>query len=674
MTGDIEIPDDKGEAEKRIKELREEVRYHDRKYYVENEPEISDYEYDRLVKELEALEDAYPDLVNPDSPTQRVGSEEISEFASVDHKAKMLSLDNTYNAGELRDFDRRMRERLDKDEVDYVVELKIDGLGVALLYEDKKFTRGATRGDGKRGEDITPNLKTIHSIPLKLTDDTELKNVEVRGEVYMPRSPFDQMNEEREKEGKEPFANPRNAAAGTVRNKDPRVAAGRPLDIFVYTLSYNEEGEFKTHWECMQEMRRAGFRINENIAKLRGVDEVLEHIGKWDEERIDLGYEIDGMVVKVNDLEYQEKLGATSKHPRWAIAYKFEPVRKTTEVKDIEVHVGRTGALTPVAVLEPVQLSGTTVARASLHNEDEIERKDVRIGDTVLVEKAGEIIPQVVKVSREARSGSEKKFEMPEKCPVCGSEAKRIGGEVVRRCINAQCPAQVRQRIEHWASKGAMDIDGLGPKVLDKLIENGLVEDISDLYGLDKDEVAGLERLGQKSAENLLVEIEESKEKGMARALYGLGVRFVGDHVAYILADHYGSVDELAGAPEHELSKIDEVGPRIAESVVSFFDNDDNLELIEKLRNSGVSFEAKGEKKRRVLEGKRFVFTGALDKYTRKEATALVRELGGRATDSVSGETDYVVVGKDPGSKLDDAKGLGVEILDEKKFMEMLGE
>ncbi|MFO7792933.1 MAG: NAD-dependent DNA ligase LigA, partial [Candidatus Saliniplasma sp.] len=414
---EFDIPSDKEKAEDRIQELRDEIRYHDRKYYIESEPEISDYEYDMLVKELEALEEAYPELVTPDSPTQRVGSGEIDEFETVEHMSVMLSLDNTYNHEELKDFDKRVKKGLGKDKVEYVVEPKIDGLGVALYYDDKVFQRGATRGDGERGEDITPNLKTIHTIPLKLRNETVLETAEVRGEVYMPRDEFEEMNEEREEQGKEPFANPRNAAAGTVRNKDPKIVAERPLDIFIYTLSYVEGEGFQTHWKTMQEMEKAGLKVNENIVKLDDIEEVLEYIDEWGEKKDQLNYEIDGMVVKVNDLEDQEKLGATSKHPRWAIAYKYPAMRKTTKLKEIEIHVGRTGKLTPIAVLEPVQLSGTTVSRASLHNEDEIERKDVREGDTVLVEKAGEIIPQVVKVIKEKRDGSQQKFDFPETCP-----------------------------------------------------------------------------------------------------------------------------------------------------------------------------------------------------------------------------------------------------------------
>jgi len=671
---EFNIPSDKDEAEDMIQELREDIRYHDRKYYIENEPEISDYEYDMLVKELEALEEAYPELVTPDSPTQRVGTGEIDEFENVEHMSVMLSLDNTYNHEELKDFDKRVKKGLGKDKVEYVVEPKIDGLGVALFYEDKVFQRGATRGDGERGEDITPNLKTIHTIPLRLRDETVIETAEVRGEVYMPRDEFEEMNEEREEQGKEPFANPRNAAAGTVRNKDPKIVAERPLDIFVYTLSYVEGDEFQTHWETMEEMKRAGLKVNENIVKLNGIEDVLEYIDGWEDKKESLNYEIDGMVVKVNDLEDQEKLGATSKHPRWAIAYKYPAMRKTTTLKEIEIHVGRTGKLTPIAILEPVQLSGTTVSRASLHNEDEIERKDVREGDTVLVEKAGEIIPQVVKVIKEKRDGSQEKFDFPETCPVCGSEAKQLGEEVARRCVNAQCPAQIKQRLELWGSRGAMDIEGMGPKLLDKLVEKGVVKSVADLYRLGKIQLTSVERMGDKSTRNLLDEIEESKDMGLDRVLYGLGIKYVGSHVAQVLTDNYDSIDEIMEAVQEELEEIDEIGPKIAESIVSFFDDQRNRKMVEELRNSGVKMEVEREEVEQFLDGKKFVLTGALENYTRDEATDEIQRYGGRVTSAVSGATDYILVGENPGSKLDKAKEEGTTILEEDDFVRMLEE
>ncbi len=665
---------DKKEAEERAQELRDEIRYHDHRYYVLDDPVISDYEYDMLVKELEEIEEKYPDLVTADSPTQRITAMEIDEFSTVEHMSKMLSLDNTYNHDDLKEFHGRVMRALDVEDVEYVVEPKIDGLGVALYYENKVFVRGATRGDGERGEDITPNLKTIRSIPLRLDDHSVLNTVEVRGEVFMPRSEFDEMNEEREKEGKEPFANPRNAAAGTVRNKDPKIVAKRPLDIFVYTLSYVEGVDLDTHWEAMGELEEAGFKVNDNTAKLNGIDEVIEYIDEWEDKKDDLNYEIDGMVVKVNDLDAQRKLGATSKHPRWAIAYKYPAVRKTTELNKIEIHVGRTGKLTPIAILEPVQLSGTTVSRASLHNEDEIERKDVREGDTVLVEKAGEIIPQVVKVIKEKRDGSQEEFQFPRTCPVCGSDAKRLGGEVARRCVNAQCPAQIKQRLELWGSRGAMDIEGMGPKLLDKLVEKGVVKSIADLYRLGKIQLTSVERMGDKSTRNLLKEIEESKGMGLDRVLYGLGIKYVGSHVAQVLTDHYDSIDDIMAAGQEELEGIDEIGPKIAESIVSFFDDERNRDMIEALRGRGVKMEVEREEVEQFLDGKKFVLTGALEGFTRDEAADMIKKHGGRVTSSVSGATDYVVVGENPGSKLDKAKELGTTILDEDDFIKMIEE
>ncbi|MFW6064991.1 MAG: NAD-dependent DNA ligase LigA [Candidatus Natronoplasma sp.] len=670
---EFKVPSSKEQAQKRAEELREEIRYHDRMYYIENDPEISDHEYDMLVKELEVIEGKYPELKTEDSPTQRVISAEIDEFETVEHLSAMLSLDNTFNHDELREFDKRVREGLGKkdEEIEYIVEPKIDGLGVALYYEEKIFQRGSTRGDGQRGEDITPNLKTVHTIPLRLNDDTVLNTAEFRGEVYMPRDEFDEMNERRLDEGKDPFANPRNAAAGTVRNKDPTIVAERPLDIFVYTLSYNEEGDFETHWECLQEMKRAGLKVNKNIVKKEGIEEVIEHIDDWKDKKEDLNYEIDGIVVKVNKLDYHDVLGATSKHPRWAIAYKYPAMRKSSTITDIEVQVGRTGKLTPIAILKPVQLSGTVVERASLHNEDELERKNVNIGDKVLVEKAGEIIPQIVKVTEKKSEGI---FQLPEKCPVCGSEAKRIGDEVARRCINVQCPAQVKQKIEHWTTRGAMDIEGLGPKVIEKLVEHGLVKSIPDLYRLQKWEVVQIERMAEKSAQNLLDQIEESKDQGLARVLYGFGIRYVGSHMSDVLAENYDSIEELMEEDRESLLKIDEIGPETAESIVQFFSDQQNRKMVKDLKELGVNMESERETAEQFLEGKRFVFTGALDDYTRSKASELVEKYGGRVTSSVSGVTNYLVKGEDPGSKLDDAEEEGVEILNEKDFKSMIEE
>ncbi len=668
---EFQVPSSKKDAKRRAEELKEKIRYHDRKYYLENEPVISDHEYDMLVKELEALEEKFPELITPDSPTQRVLSTEIDEFETVEHMSAMLSLDNTYNHEELKEFDKRVKKGLgsEHEKISYIVEPKIDGLGVALFYEDKILQRGSTRGDGVRGEDITPNLKTVPTIPLRLKEGTVLNTIEVRGEVYMPRDLFEKMNQERIEKEKDPFANPRNAAAGTVRNKDPSVVAERPLDIFIYTLSHHEEGNFDTHWKCLKEMKKAGFKVNENIVKKEGIDEVIEYIDEWKEKKEELNYEIDGMVVKGNRLDYQEELGATSKHPRWAIAYKYPAMRKTSIVEDIEVQVGRTGKLTPIAILEPIQLSGTTVERASLHNEDELERKEVNVGDKVLVEKAGEIIPQVIKVTEKKSEGV---FELPRNCPVCGSDAKKIGDEVARRCINANCPAQVKQKIEHWASRNAMDIEGLGPKVIEKLVEKDLVRVIPDLYKLQKWQIIHLERMGEKSAQNLLSEIEESKDQGLARVLYGFGIRYVGSHMSQVLAKNFRSIEELMEEDAEDLMRIDEVGPETAQSLISFFGDEQNRKMIDELRALGVDMESEMERTEDFLAGKRFVFTGALDQYTRSEASEMIERAGGRVTSSVSGATDFLIMGENPGSKLDRAKEEGTTILNEEEFQEIL--
>lgn len=673
MTGQkLEIPDNKADAKKRAEELRGEIRYHDKKYYIENNPVISDYEYDQLMEELKQIEQKFPDLVTEYSPTQRVGAEEIDKFKTVKHQAAMLSLDKTTNEEGLRDFDETVREAMGEKKAEYVIEPKIDGVGIALYYEDKKLQRGATRGNGEEGEEITPNLKTIHSIPLKLSEQSLLRTAEFRGEVYMPKEEFRKMNEKREKQEKEAFANPRNAAAGTVRNKDPQRVAKRPLDAFLYTLSYWKEGDFQTHWECLQEMKKAGLRINNNIKKVTGIEEVIEQIKDWEKKKDNLAYEIDGIVIKVNDLKAHGLLGHTTHHPKWAIAYKYPPNRKTTEVKNISVHVGRTGKLTPIAILDPIQLSGTTVSRASLHNEDEIQRKDIRIGDIVVVEKAGKIIPQVVKVIKEKREGDEKQFNMPTECPICGSPAKRIGEEVARRCLNAQCPAQVKQRIEHWGDRNAMNIEGLGPKLIDKLVKKGIIKNMADIYKLELKDLVNIERMGKKSSHNLLEEIQNSKERGLDKVLYGLGIPFVGEHLSNVLTEHYNNIDQLMSASKAELENVDEIGPKIADSVVNFLDDEKNKELITQLKQHQVRMSAEKQEKKQFLSGKKFVLTGALERYTRAEASEKIRAFGGRVTSSVSGQTDYVVVGENPGSKLTEAKQEGILIIKEEEFYSML--
>lgn len=664
----------KENARERLVELREEIRYHDRKYYVEDSPVISDSEYDELMDELKELEKEHPDLITPDSPTQRLSPMDRDMFQAVEHKTPMLSLDNTYNHQELREFHRRVTGTLEMEDVEYVMELKMDGLGVALLYEEGYLKRGATRGDGFVGEDITANLKTIKTIPLKLDKDSPLKDIEVRGEVYMPRDGFDEMNKERLDRGEEPFANPRNAAAGTVRQKDPKVVAERPLNIDVYHLSYHPNVKYSTHQECIDALREAGFKVSDHLKKVSGIEEALEYIDRWEKDRNDLNYEIDGIVIKVNDLEHQDKLGATSKHPRWAIAYKYPAMRKTTTVKNIEVQVGRTGKLTPVAILEPVRLSGTTVSRASLHNEDEIERKDVRIGDTVMVEKAGEIIPQVVKVITERRDGTQKEFDFPRRCTECGAQAVRFEEEVARRCVNAQCPAQLKQRLEHWGSRTAMDIEGLGPKLLGKLVDKGAVKSIADIYRLGKIQLSSVERMADRSARNILKAIDESKEQPLDRVIHGLGIKYVGKRVSKVLTENYDTMDDIMNATREELEDIPEIGPKIADSLITFFEDDRNTILIEELKRSGVNMKS-GEKDydEQFLTGKKFVLTGSLQKFTREEAKEKIESHGGRVTGSVSSSTDHLVVGKDPGSKLEKARSLGIVVLTEDDFLELLG-
>ncbi|OGS41871.1 MAG: DNA ligase (NAD(+)) LigA [Euryarchaeota archaeon RBG_16_62_10] len=656
---------------RRIRELVDAVSYHDVRYYVEDNPEISDYEYDMLVKELSELEERYPDLVLPDSPTQRVSGKPLEEFPQVEHKVAMLSLDNCYSPDELKEFDARVSKRLGGEKVEYVVELKIDGLGIALLYEDGSLVRGATRGDGRTGEDVSSNIRTIRSIPLKLKPGG-LRTAEVRGEVYMPTDGLRELNKEREAAGEPLFANPRNAAAGSIRQLDPKIASSRPLDAYFYTLSYTEGKMPGSHEECIELMRASGLRTSPHTRKFGSIEDVLEHIGAWESKREQLEYEIDGMVVKVNSLEQQERLGYTAKNPRWAIAYKYPPKQMTTRLLNIQVQVGRTGALTPVAVLEPVQVGGVTITHATLHNEDEVRRKDLRIGDNVLVERAGEVIPQVVKPIVERRTGDEKPFRMPQRCPVCGSSAVREEGEAVRRCVNASCPAQVKERLGHFCSRTAMDIEGVGPSLIDQLVERGLVSDVSELYRLTKEDLMSLEGIADKSSQNILEAIRGSLDRDFERVLYALGIRHVGRTTALALAQAFRTMDALSRATVEELSRVDGVGQIVARSVRDFMDDPKNQALLRKLKAAGLRTAAP-ERPRGPLEGKVFLFTGELRSMSRPEAEALVQSLGGKAGSSVTKATDYVVVGEDPGSKLAKAKSMGKPLLDEKAFLELVG-
>ncbi|MBU0573795.1 MAG: NAD-dependent DNA ligase LigA [Candidatus Margulisbacteria bacterium] len=651
----------KNEAKKKIEGLREKIRHHDYLYYVKDQPEISDAEFDKLFRQLQDLEKQHPDLVTDDSPTQRVGGEPLKEFKTVVHKKPLQSLDNAMNEEELQAFDKRVREALEKDKIDYVCELKMDGLAVALQYKKGKFSVGSTRGDGVRGEDITQNLKTVKSIPLVLNDPVDL---EVRGEVYLPYDDFVSLNEDRMEQGEATFANPRNAAAGSLRQLDPKIAASRPLDIFLY---YGQ-AKLKSHYEILEYMKKLGFKTNPNTRLCHGIEEVKKYIKHWDTAREKLPYEIDGIVVKVDSISDQEKLGATSRAPRWAIAFKYPPMQAVTTVERIEVQVGRTGAITPVAHLKPVHLAGVTVKRATLHNEDEIKRKDIKIFDHVIVQRAGEVIPEVVKVIKEKRTGHERSFHMPVKCPVCGGELYRPEGEAITRCINAACPAQVKGRIGLFTSREAMDIEHVGPAVVDQLVENKLIKDVADLYKLEKNDLLDLERFADKSAQNVIDSIESSKNRPYDRLLYGLGIRMVGRHVATLIAQNYDSLEDLFDVKEEELEKIHGVGKKVAASIAHFFGEKENQQLIERLKKYGVNIKAKKARGPQPLKGKTFVLTGTLETLSRPEAEDLIRSLGGHPSSSVSKKTDYIVAGAEPGSKYDKAKKLGVKIISEKEF------
>ena len=657
----------------KVEKLREELRKHNYKYHVLDNPEISDYEYDQMLKELEELEDKYPELKTDDSPTQRVGGEPRDEFQKVEHSTQILSLANAFDAQELKDFDDRIKRNINEKDYQYIVEHKIDGLSAILRYENGSLSLGATRGNGRVGEDVTHNLKTIQSIPLKLRK-TDM-DLELRGEVFIRKDDFEKLNEKRAENEQNLFANPRNAAAGSVRQLDPKVVAKRPLSFIAYDLVNFEDGDYNidNHKQALELLKELGFNINW-YQKCDNIDEVIEVCEKWVEKREEIDFEIDGLVIKVDQLALREKLGATSKSPRWAIAYKFPAQQKTTKVKDIDVTVGRTGALTPNAVLEPVFLDGSTVSRATLHNEDEVKRKDVRINDTVLVQKAGDVIPEVVKVIKEKRTGNEVEFEMPDHCPVCGEKVYREEGEAVTRCTNISCPAQRRESILHFVSRDAMDIEGVGPALVDQLLENDLIVNFADLYYLKKEHLMDLERMAEKSSQNVVDAIEESKDRELNRLIYALGIRYIGSNSARILTNHYSSIDELKKSSQKELLEIDEIGPVMAESIVNYFKSEHNLQVIEKLKEVGVRMEKEKEEEntKQHLEGKSFVFTGSLDSYTRKDASKLVRKYGGNVKSSVSSRTSYLVVGDNPGSKYEQAQDLDVEILDQDQFEQLI--
>jgi DNA ligase (NAD+) len=660
-----------------IEKLREEIRRHDELYYVENSPEISDRDYDLLLENLQKLEQAHPELITPDSPTQRVGGRPAEGFPEVVHTRQMLSLDNSYNIDELRAFDERCQRLAEGRGLEYVAELKIDGLSLSLQYENGLLVRGVTRGDGRIGEDVTQNARTIRSVPLRLKPEAKRidSGLEVRGEAFIPREVFEKTNAEREEQGEPRFANPRNAAAGAIRQLDSRLVAKRKLDMFAYDLLVNGRKPFPTHWESLNWLDKAGFRVNPHRKLCTTIDEVIDFANEKEALRDDLGYEIDGLVVKVNSAALQDEFGATQKAPRWAIAYKYPARQGTTKVLDIVVQVGRTGALTPVAHLEPVLLAGTTVSRATLHNEDEIKRLGLKIGDWVMIEKSGEVIPKVLSVVTSKRTGAEKPFRPPKNCPVCGGLISRPEGEVVARCVAADCHAQLLGRLLHFASRRAMRIEGLGDVLAQQLVAADFVKDVGDLYSLTLEQVAGLPRMAKKSATNLLSQIEASKSRDLSNLIYALGIRHVGERTAGILAHELGSLERLTNASVEELDAIPEIGLTVAESVHDWFHDEGNRALCDRLRAAGVKTEADRRSSAKVDErfaGKQFVLTGTMESFTRDEASALIEARGGRVNSSVSKKTDYVVAGEAAGSKLDKAQSLGVTVLDEATFKQMI--
>jgi DNA ligase (NAD+) len=666
------------EIAQKVEKLRDKIRYHEHRYYVLDSPEISDAEFDRLVLQLKKLEAEHPELVTPDSPTQRVGGKPAEGFRKVEHSRPMLSLDNAYSEEELADWERRVHELTGRKDVAYVCELKLDGMSLALTYENGQLVRGVTRGDGSVGEDVTTNVRTIRSVPLSVAAAARKKaglpaDFEVRGEVIMPLAAFRKMNEERERQGLSQFANPRNAAAGTIRTLEPNIVAQRRLDFFAYFLLAKGRYYFDRHSEALKALEEAGFKVNRHYAVAKNLEDVLRFIREWEEKREKLPHEIDGVVIKVDSAALQDELGYTGKAPRWAIAYKYAARAGTTQVEDIIVQVGRTGKLTPVAVLKPVPIGGTTVSRATLHNMDEIERLGLKIGDFVEVERGGDVIPKVTRVLEDKQHPrGHQKFHMPERCPVCGGHVVRDEGEVDHRCVNANCPAKLKETIRHFAARSVMNIEGMGEALVDQLCDRGLVKSVADIYDLTKDQLVALERMGEKSAQNLLEEIEASRKLPLERVIYGLGIRFVGARTAQLLAEHFASLDALMHASEEALQQVTEVGPRVSESIRAFFDEKRNRELVERLRKAGLTFEARKKKRGTKLAGKTFVLTGTLAHHTRDEARRMIEDAGGKVTGSVSKKTDYVVAGADPGSKLEKAKELGVKVIGEKDMEELV--
>jgi len=667
---------DVNKAKQRIAELREIINHHNYRYYVLDSPEISDSEYDELMRELRQFESEHPEFVTTDSPTQRVGAPPVETFGVVVHPQPLLSLANAFSYEELAAWHKRISKLLGGRQFDLVCEPKIDGLAVALIYVDGLLVTGATRGDGYRGEDITQNLKTIRSIPLSVPKEAPPR-FEVRGEVYLPKAGFKKLNEERAKEELSLFANPRNAAAGSVRQLDSNITARRPLDIFVYGLGWAEgKAVPDTHWEIMQYLKSLGFKINPDIALRHSLDEAEKYYQRWLESRDESPYEADGIVAKVNSIALQQELGTVAHEPRWALAYKFPAVQGTTKLIDIGINVGRTGSLNPYAILEPVRVGGVVISSAALHNEEDIRRKDIRMGDWVVVQRAGEVIPEIVEPIVSRRTGKEKIFHMPGRCPVCGSEVIKPEGEAMHRCTNAACPSQALERIKHFVSRGAMDMDGVGEKLCQALFEAGLIKDAADLYYLTREQLLGMERMADKSASNVLNSIEKSKNRPLARVIFALGITHVGDQYAELLAERFRSIDDLAKASEEDLSTIATIGPKIAEGVVAFFRQERNRQIVERLRKAGVRLEAekieKAKPEELPLAGLEFVLTGKLESFSRSEAEAKIKALGGKAASDVTRKTSYVVVGADPGSKLAKAQKLGIKTISETEFMDLL--
>ena len=662
---------------RRVEELRSEISHHNYLYYVLDSPEISDADYDALMRELKAIEEQYPELITPDSPTQRVGAPISEKFAPVPHTVPMLSLDDAFSPEEVLAFDQRVRKFLNRThDITYMLEPKMDGLAVELIYENGLFTRGSTRGDGFTGEDVTANLRTIRSIPLKLVNPGKNalpQRLEARGEVFMNLKDFRELNNRREAEGQPPFANPRNAAAGSLRQLDPAVTASRPLDIFLYGAGQVTGRTFETQEEILAFLRSVGLKTNPLADKCRGIHRAIEYHERIAAMRESLPYEIDGTVIKVNSLELQGRLGAKARSPRWAIAFKFQAARAITRIKDIILSIGRTGAVTPVAIMEPVKVGGVVVSRATLHNQDEIRRKDIRIGDWVIIQRAGDVIPEVVKPLEERREGTEKEFEMPDVCPVCGSRLVRKPGEAVWRCPNPECFPRLVKRISHFASKGAMDIDGLGPKVAEQLINAGLVRDLPDIYGLTMDDLVSMERFGEKSARNLLDAIEKSRETTLPRFLYALGIRHLGEVAARRLAEHFGSIHKIMEADPEEISAIQGMGEELANSVSQWFHEEKNRKTVRKLLETGIRFrDQAGNTGEKPLQGISFVFTGTLPTLKRSQAKAMAQEAGASVRSAVSRNTGYVVAGDNPGSKYDKARKLGIPIISEEEFLNMV--